>query len=201
MKYFIICIFALFLGCVQANHLAANHYKKHTSIQKSSDKQIYGVLIYNIPDTMVLDRSYNIKIKIKTVDQIPVIPALDITKVKTIYITSAMYVSIQDPMPDDFKIFQIESVNNNIQEVKDNFTEWNYKICPIKNGTYILDVVVSLIHDNVRKDETYKNYVIVKNNEIVKVDSFWKKNWAWLIATILIPFSTFLWKIRSNKNK
>lgn len=164
-------------------------------------KTIYGepgMLLYDIPDSMILSKLYTIKIRIQK-------QASSISKDGTrkpvqtrIQTSGKMEVELSDPNPDG--AFKITKSNASQQIVEnDYYTEWIFNVIPTRSGEQSLNLVVSIISDNGVKQLVFEDVIFVKNKISVKIESFWEKHWQWVFSTILIPIFIYLWK-RKQKN-
>ena len=203
MKYFILTVFMFFLGCISVkNNIIEKKTIRNYSAVSSKDTNIksYSIISYFIPDTMIIGRLYDIKIKIKANKEFTPLPSLDLLKLKNVNVISAICVSIEDPMPKNVNSFKIETLNRH-SLIDTNFSEWDYELYPERDGFYMINVIVSTIHNNIKTDDIYKNYVLVETTEPVKNKNGWSKHWPWLMASIIIPLSTLLWKTRFKKKQ
>ena len=160
-----------------------------------------GKLIYNIPDTMKLGNIYTIKIRIKRdINNLKIIDTLYKQQVVNIKTTSCMEVVVIDPSTNDSKSFSILKQNSDKQFIDDSdYTEWVYSVKPLKSGKLKLNIVISIIKNDNKKEIVYFNSVYVKSDNIVVVETFWEKYWQWIMSTIIIPFIVFIYKKRKNK--
>ena len=144
-----------------------------------------GQVIYQVPDTMVIFKEYRIVVRI-TRDKNISNTLVDISSKNGSVSTSKIQVSNQ--MEVTLK-----------DESQDDDTEWIFNVTPIKNGEKRLDLVISIIKNDHKKQIVYSDTIIVKNNEVLKVKSFWEKYWQWIISTIFIPFIIWLYKKITDK--
>lgn len=160
-----------------------------------------GMLLYHIPDTMLREKTYTIKVRINrdTSNKIISHDLKKYNKLTVIKTTSKMEVNIVDPSNESFRIVKS---NSDQQLVEDEYTEWIYDVTPIKNGHLKLNLVVSIIRDENKKQIVYFDTVFVKLNPKATMSDFISENWKWLCTTILIPLLTWWWnKKRKNKKK
>jgi hypothetical protein len=149
-----------------------------------------GKLIYHVPDTMIVKKTYIIKIRInrdtsdkKILQNIE--KSLVESKIKT---TSTMEVYIVDPSPQNEKSFEITKSNIDVQIVEDTaYTEWVFGVTPLKSGKLKLNIVASLIKGDNKKQEVYFDDIYVISNPKVTLYEFMSNNWKWLVTTIFIP--------------
>jgi hypothetical protein len=177
-----------------------------TKISKIKEKQLNievkeGKLIYSIPDTMRLGNTYTIIIRIKRdINNLKIIDTLYKQKLVNIKTTSSMEVVVIDPSTDDSKSFSILKQNSDKQFIDDSdYTEWVYSVKPLKSGKLKLNIIISIIKNDNKKEIVYFNSVYVKSNSIVVVETFWKKYWQWIMSTIIIPLIIFIYKKRKKQ--
>lgn len=160
-----------------------------------------GMLLYQIPDTMIHGKPHTIRVRINR-DTSNKILSQDLPRSNRITIiktTSKMEVNIVDPSSGSFKIVKS---NSEQQLVEDDYTEWIYDVTPIKNGHLKLNLVVSIIKNDNKKQVVYFDNVFVKSNPKATISDFISENWKWLCTTIFIPLLTWWWnKKRKAKKK
>ena len=161
-----------------------------------------GLAAFSIPDTMELGKCYIIKIRINrdTTAKVTITSQLSHSTTSVIKVTSTMEVKLIDPEPTPaFNIVKIGS--NDVQLVDvDTYTEWTYNVCPIKRGPHSLNLIISIVRNDAKKDIVYNNSIVVKNNEVVVIKTFWEKYWQYLLSTFIFPLIIWLWK-RKNKEE
>ena len=146
----------------------------------------FGSLVYNIPDTMDLGKTYIVKFRInRDTSKKDIFVGIKPYMKSVIRTTSQMLVQVKDPSPDNDKAFDILQTTTDIQDVdNDGYTEWVYSITPKKNGSHELNVVIQIIRGNNKKDIVYENIVWIKNKPMVIIKGFWEENWKWVISTL-----------------
>lgn len=157
-----------------------------------------GMLLYDIPDSMILSKLYTIKVRIQK-------KTSSISKDGTrkpveskIQTSGKMEVDLSDPNPEG--AFKITKINASQQIVEtEYYTEWIFNVIPTKSGEQSLNLVVSIISSDGVKQIVFEDAIFVKNKISVKIESFWEKHWQWVFSTILIPIFIYLWK-RKQKN-
>jgi hypothetical protein len=160
-----------------------------------------GKLIYDIPDTMSLRVTYVIKVRInRDTTQTNIKQNINTKRQSVIKTTSSMQVELIDPNPSDSKKFDIVKNNSEVQMVeKDDYTEWSFSVTPIRSGKSVLNIVVSIIKGDLKKQIVYSDSVLVETDAIVVVNSFWEQHWQWIFSTIIIPISVWLWNKKKKK--
>ncbi len=164
----------------------------------------FGTLVYYIPDTMIKKKTYTIRLRINrdTTDRSifvveNVAEKIESTIIKT---TSKMEILIVDPSPPENKSFEIVKSNDDKQIVDDDsYTEWIYNITPLRSGNLKLNIIISIVRDNNKKQVVYFKDIRVKSNPGADVIDFIKKYWQWMITTLIIPLVVWWWKNRKKK--
>lgn len=175
--------------------------KKIVRVKPESDIKT-GNLVYDIPDTMIVGKLYIIRIRInrdtsdKTISE-----GLSTKSISTgIRTTYKMEVSVIDPSDDGDKYFNITKSNENTQLVEDSgYTEWVYGITPLKSGRRKINLVISIIKGDNKKQVVYLDEVWVKSNAVVAIKKGWNDNWKWWMTTIIIPLIIWLYNRRKKK--
>ena len=161
----------------------------------------FGKLVYDIPDTMILKKVYTIIFRInRDTNDISITNNLGPkTKIKNIKSSDEMEVEIVDPTSNSFLIVKN---NSDIQLIDSTgYTEWVYDITPNKSGKLKLNIIVSTIRKNGKKQVVYFDDVYVKSNPIVVVKTFWEKYWQWIFSTIFIPLTIWLYNRKKKKKR
>jgi hypothetical protein len=110
-----------------------------------------------------------------------------------------MEVNLVDPSTDSS--FQIRRVNMDAQIIDSlGYTEWDFSVRPIKYGDKSLNLVISVITDEGKKQKVYSDTIHIKADIKKEVGSFWSRYWQWLFTTFLIPVFVYLWK-RKKKDE
>lgn len=176
--------------------------KKNIEVRPDNEIKM-GNLVYDIPDTMVVGKLYIIRIRInrdtsdKTISN-GLSPRSASAEIRTTY---KMEVSVIDPSNDGDKYFNITKSNENTQFVEDSgYTEWVYGITPIKSGRRKINLVISIIKGENKKQIVYLDEVWVKSNPVVAIKKGWNDNWKWLMTTIIIPLIIWLYNRRKKKD-
>jgi hypothetical protein len=170
---------------------------QNESVQTTEVKKEFGQIVYKIPDTMIVLKSYEIVIRISKGQKVNIEENLNgrITK-KEIRVESRMEVKLKDP-ESKFEISEINKERQLIEE--DEFTEWRFVVIPKKTGKCKLNLVVSIIIGEDTKEIVYEDIITVRSNPTVQVKSWWEENWKLMLELILIPL--FIWGYNKWKNR
>lgn len=191
----------------EPEYVPRSRKEKMSSAPKTISESDLGQIVYKIPDTMLIRKTYQITVRIaKGTDDIKIVEEYR-GKVTTriIKTSSVMEVLLVDPSPEDRKSFEITKINNDIQMIDSvGYTEWIFSITPIHTGRYKLNLIVSIIRNDSKKQIVYTDKIYVRSNASAQIQTFWEKNWNWTFDTILIPLITFafgIWFANRRKKK
>ena len=164
---------------------------------------------------MVVGKSYTIKLRIsKEKNKIQLvsgdrnIPINDINTDSKVVIESIRVEPIMSAnlIAEDGK-FIITTSSTEIQNIEDKgYTEWGWRITPLKSGENFLKLVVKvrIINENgdFYKDITvFDKNIEVKSNVVFSIKTWLSNYWQWLITTIIIPFIIWFYKKKSEEKK
>ncbi len=105
-------------------------------------------------------------------------------KIENIRTSRSMAVSLRG---EDFRI---QSLSDAEQIIEENYTQWQYKVVPLKSGNPKLLVVITIRFENEETRRTLpvvEQAVIVRSNMIYSIKAFVLQYWQWLIASAIIP--------------
>jgi hypothetical protein len=174
-----------------------------------------GIMAYSTPTQMTVGKSYTIKLRIsKEKNKIQLvsgdrnIPINDITIDSKVIIESIRVEPIMSAnlISEEGK-FTITPSSTETQNIEDKgYTEWAWRIVPLKGGQNFLKLVVKvrIINENGEffKDITvFDKNIEVKSNVVFSVKTWISNYWQWLVTTIIIPFIVWFYKKKSEKKK
>jgi len=169
-----------------------------------------GLIAYSFPEQMSVGKPYTIKLRIsKDNDRVTLvhgdrnIPINDTTIDSKITIESIRVESIMSAQllseEGRFNIIPVSTEYQNIDSI--GYTEWEWRITPIKGGYSFLKLIVKVKTNDFFKDITvFDKNVPIKSNVIFSVKTWFNKYWQWLMTTIIIPFVIWWWNQRKKKN-
>lgn len=174
-----------------------------------------GIMAYSIPSQMTVGKSYTIKLRIsKEKNKIQLvsgdrnIPINDVSVDSKVIIESVRVEPIMSAnlISEEGK-FIITSSSTETQNIEDKgYTEWGWRIVPLKGGENFLKLVVKvrIVNEN---GEFYKDITVfdknieVKSNVVFNIKTWLSNYWQWLITTIIIPFIVWFYKKKSEEKK
>lgn len=174
-----------------------------------------GIMAYSTPEQMVVGKSYTIKLRIsKEKNKVQLvsgdrnIPINDVDVNSKVVIESIRVEPIMSAnlISEDGK-FTITPLSTEIQNIEyKGYTEWGWRITPLKSGENFLKLVVKVRIIN-ESGDFYKDITVfdknveVKSNVVFSVKTWISKYWQWLITTIIIPFIVWFYKKKSEEKK
>ena len=178
---------------------------KHNELvtPKVNKDYLSGLLVYDIPDTLVYRKWVSVKFRInRDRTDITITDNISETKIIGIKVSSVMELTLTDPRG----AFSIVKSNADRQLVDTtDYTEWGYDIMPIKQGVYPLNIVISIIRNGDRKEIVFKDsvYVTAKFSQIIShsTQTFFEKYWQWMMSTLVIPFVIWIWNRKKKKRR
>lgn len=167
-----------------------------------------GKVVYQVPDTMKIFTNYRITVRI-TKDNIISNNIIrenlerqnGSIKESNIQTTSKMEVIFKDESTEDDPSFLISKINNDQQIIDGNYTEWIFNVKPIKHGDKKLNLVISIIKNDNKKQIVYTDTIYVKDSLKLQIKLFWNKYWQYLMSTFIIPIFIFFWKKRKQSSE
>lgn len=172
-----------------------------------------GIMAYSTPEQMVVGKSYTIKLriskennKVQLVSGDRNIPINDVTIDSKVVIESIRVEPIMSAslLSEEGK-FLITPVSTETQNIEDKgYTEWQWRITPLKGGDNFLKLVVKVRISNENGD-FYKDITVfdknikVKSNITFSIKTWISNYWQWLISTIFIPLIVWFYKKKKEE--
>ena len=170
----------------------------------------FGIIAYNVPEYFKVNVYSTIRLRIsknKTIEsviigdrKIPIVPvgSTDKVTVEDIEVGDIMVAQIY---ADDSTSVDIKLQSNKQQKLSDRgYTEWVWKVRPIKSGNQEIRLVITIAGKDVT---VYERTIHVKSNWLWSVfhwiGVWWQPILASIVTPILIPFFVWLYKKRKNR--
>jgi hypothetical protein len=180
---------------------------------KDITNESVGIMAYSKPKQMVVGKSYTIKLRIsKEKNKIQLIsgdrniPINDVNIDSKVFIESIRVEPIMSAslLSEEGK-FLITPVSTETQNIENKgYTEWQWRITPLKGGYNFLKLVVKVRICNENgvfyKDITvFDKNIKVKSNFIFSIKNWISTHWQWLISTIFIPLIVWFYKKKKKE--
>ncbi len=174
-----------------------------TRTLKQSTDVCDGRIVYKIPDIMKVRSTYKALVRIsKSKSTLSIYDSLKGTVITSeIPVTETMEVKLIDLSPKENPSFEIVDINSAVQIVDslDIYTEWSWSVTPVRVGNSKLEIIVSVIRNNNRKDVVYEDIVQVQHDIIIQILFFIQTYWLALLSPVIIPL--FLWFYNKKRKK
>lgn len=176
-----------------------------SSVDRLLDKMEFGAIAFNAPSNININDSPQIQLLLslaETVEELKQSIVKEGEKVgATIRVSDRMEARLTGYM------FQITAITPEIQAVsKSQETEWRWEIHPKEEGQHSLHLTLTALleidgHSTPRAIRTFDKNIEVTVTPTQKFINFFKDNWQWLWAAILVPVCGWLWKRKKAANK
>ncbi len=187
-------------------HNVNNNAKPPTNnIDKLLNEMEFGAIAFNAPHSININDSSQIHLLLslaETVDKLKKTIAEEGEKIgATIRVADRMEARLTGYM------FQITAITPEQQAVSKSYdTEWRWEIHPKKEGQHSLHLTITALlevdgHSTPRAIRTFDREIEVTVTIPQKFTGFFKNNWQWLWAAILLPVFGWLWKRKKTANK
>lgn len=178
-------------------------------------KNSEGMIAYSVPNEMQVGNKYKIKLRItKNKDNSSKIDLIlgersnntihedDIDSkvvIENIRVESLMSASLIGGEEN----FSIKEMSTKTQALEDSsYTEWSWVVNPLKGGNNHLKMIITVvINDNGSSKDivVFDKSIEVKSNIKFSVKSWFGSYWQWLITTIIIPITIWLYRRKKKK--
>ncbi|MFT7224391.1 MAG: hypothetical protein ACI82Z_001948 [Cellvibrionaceae bacterium] len=163
----------------------------------------FATIAFNAPATINIDDRPQIQLILSLSETVDVIKQSIIEEGErigaTIKVSNRMEAHLSGYM------FQISAITPETQAVsKSQRTEWKWEIYPKEEGQHRLHLTLTALleidgHSTPRAIRTFSKIIEVNVTATQKFGMFFKNNWQWLWAAILIPVAGWLWKRRKKQ--
>ncbi len=174
-----------------------------SKVDRLLDEMEFGAIAFNAPTNINIDDSHQIQLILslaETVEKLKQSITEEGEKVgATIKVSDRMEARLSGYM------FQITAITHEIQVVsKSQQTEWKWEIHPKKEGWHKLHLTLSALlefngRSTPRTIRTFDKTIEVNITATQKAMLFFKNNWQWLWAAILVPVAGWLWKRKKKQ--
>ena len=172
-------------------------------VDRLLEEMEFGTIAFNAPTNINIDDSPQIQLILslaETVEKLKQSITEEGEKVgATIRVSDRMEARLSGYM------FQITAITPEIQAVsKRQQTEWKWEIHPKKEGKHKLHLTLTALLEidepsTPRAIRTFDKTIEVNVTATQKIGLFFKNNWQWLWAAILVPVAGWLWKRKKKQ--
>jgi len=174
---------------------------RHT-VDRLLDEMEFGTIAFNAPTNINIEDSPKIQLILslsEAIDELKQSISEEGEKIgATIRVSDRIEARLSGYM------FQITAITPEIQAVsKSQRTEWKWEIHPKEEGQHKLHLTLTALleidgHSTPRAIRTFSKIIEVNVTASQKLGIFFKSNWQWLWAAILVPVAGWLWKRRKK---
>ena len=198
-------LFMYFEGAMEPVGSALPGPKPPSSVDELLDRMEFGVIAFNTPTHMNIDDSSQIQLLLSLADTVEKLKQTITEEGEKegarIRVTDRMEARLSGYM------FQITAITPETQAVsKSQETQWKWEVHPKEEGKHRLHLTLTALleidgHSTPRAIRTFDKEIEVTVTTTQKIRSFFKSNWQWLWAAILVPVVGWLWKRKKAANK
>lgn len=183
------------------NHPGTIPYAVDNLLDKLED----GVIAFNAPSKINFKDSFQIQLLLTITETVEKLKKYIAEEGKKIVVS----IRVSDLMEARLTgyMFQIAAITSEIPAVsKNQKTEWKWEIHPKKEGTHSLHLTLTALFDlngNLarRTIRTFDENIEVYVTKTQKFTNFFKNNWKWLWASILVPIVGWIWRSKRTVKK
>ena len=173
-----------------------------SNVDRLLNKMEFGAIAFNAPKNINIDDAPQIQLILSlanTVEELKNAIAEEGEKIgASIKVSDRMEARLSGYM------FQITAITPEIQAIsKLQKTEWKWEVHPKKEGKHRLHLTLTALleidgRSSPRTIRTFDKIIEVDVTTTQKISIFFKNNWKWLWAAILVPIAGWLWKRRKS---
>jgi hypothetical protein len=174
--------------------------KSLEAVDRILDKMQFGNIAFNVPSAMNLRDTASIQLMLSlitpTEELKKMIEAEGLKEGARIRVSDRMEARLSGPN------FSITAVTREVQAVSSHaITEWKWDIKPVNEGKQYLHLTLSALikvdgESTPRAIRTFDKVIDVNVTWQQKVSLFFKSDWQWLWAAVLVPLGGWVWKRR-----
>jgi len=193
----------LFLGVIERMAPPLPNHSPSGNVDKLLNEMEFGAIAFNAPTNINIDDSPQIQLLLSlasTVEALKQSIAEEGERVgATIKVSDRMEARLSGYM------FQITAITPEVQAItKSQETEWKWEMHPKKEGKHKLHLTLTALleidgRNTPRTIRTFDKVIEVNVTATQKISLFFKNNWQWLWAAILLPVAGWLWKRRKKQ--
>lgn len=175
------------------------------AVDRLLDEMEFGTIAFNAPTNINIEDSPQIQLILslsEAIDELKQLITEEGEKIgATIGVSNRMEARLSG-----YK-FQITAITPEVQAVsKNERTEWKWEIHPKEEGQHKLHLTLTALlqidgQSTPRAIRTFSEVIEVDVTGPQKINMFFKNNWQWLWAAVLVPVAGWLWRRRKIAHK
>ncbi|ANG63109.1 hypothetical protein A8C75_11915 [Marinobacterium aestuarii] len=173
-----------------------------SNVDELLNEMEFGVIAFNAPTDINIDDSPQIQLILSLAETIEKLKQSITEEGEKV----GARIRVSDRMEAQLSgyMFQITAITPEIQAVsKLQQTKWKWEIHPKEEGEHKLHLTLTALleidgRSTPRAIRTFDKIIEVNVTTTQKISLFFKNNWQWLWAAILVPIAGWLWKRRKN---
>ncbi len=203
----LVSVTSLYLWSLSPSMISSPNEKPKQQQPNNVDKLIremeFGSIAFNAPTNINIDDSHQIQLILSLAETVEGLKQSITEEGKKV----GAIIKVSDRMEARLSgyMFQITAITPEIQAVsKSQQTEWKWEIHPKKEGKHRMHLTLTALleidgHSTPRTIRTFSKIIEVNVTATQKIGTFFKNNWQWLWAAILVPVAGWLWKRKKKQ--
>ena len=203
----LVSVTSLYLWSLSPSMISSPNENPKKQQPNNVDKLIremeFGSIAFNAPTNINIDDSHQIQLILSLAETVEGLKQSITEEGKKV----GAIIKVSDRMEARLSgyMFQITAITPEIQAVsKSQQTEWKWEIHPKKEGKHRMHLTLTALleidgHSTPRTIRTFSKIIEVNVTATQKIGTFFKNNWQWLWAAILVPVAGWLWKRKKKQ--
>lgn len=203
----LVSVTSLYLWSLSPSMISSPNENPKQQQPNNVDKLIremeFGSIAFNAPTNINIDDSHQIQLILSLAETVEGLKQSITEEGKKV----GAIIKVSDRMEARLSgyMFQITAITPEIQAVsKSQQTEWKWEIHPKKEGKHRMHLTLTALleidgHSTPRTIRTFSKIIEVNVTATQKIGTFFKNNWQWLWAAILVPVAGWLWKRKKKQ--